>query len=107
MGKKKKRQVEDHNCLPLVVRQVAHVCTVCRLRFAICFDFCLMLFLSVDLYAGGGTLIVSVWLSVVYQSTDVFAVHYLFQVADNVHIEYVYRQIVFLAHGRCREIHDF
>jgi hypothetical protein len=49
MGKKKKRQVEDHNCLPLVVRQVAHVCTVCRLRFAICFDFCLMLFLSVDL----------------------------------------------------------
>ena len=38
-------------------------------------------------------------------STDTFSCHYFLQVAECIHIEYDNRQVIFLAHAGCGEVH--
>ena len=45
--------------------------------------------------------------SVVDQRADVLSVHNPLQVTNDIHVEHVYRQVVFLAHAGCCKIHYF
>ena len=44
---------------------------------------------------------------IVHQGADVLAVHHAFEVAIDVHVEHIDRQVVFLAHGGGGEVHHF
>lgn len=44
--------------------------------------------------------------SIMHQRADIFALHHLFQVAVDVHVEDINGQVVLFAHGGGGEVHD-